>query len=128
MRTEWQQWLFRVAAAYDGILGITFLLFWRRFYELFGVTPPNHPGYVQFPALLLVLFGVMFLRISQNPTARRELIAYGIGLKTSYCGLVFWYQLTTGLPSMWIPWAWIDVVFLALFVMALQRTPALRQT
>jgi hypothetical protein len=26
--------------------------------------------------------------------------------------------MTTGVPSMWMPWAWVDLVFLVLFVMS----------
>ena len=54
------------------------------------------------------------LRIAQDPIAHRDLIPYGIGLKAAYSGLVFWYQLTEGVPFMWIPFAWVDVVFLLL--------------
>ena len=118
MTIAWRKWLFVVAALYDGILGLTFFLFWSWPYRLFEVTPPNHPGYVQFPALLLVVFAAMFYRISRDPVAHRDLIAYGIGLKVAYISLVFGYQLTTGVPAMWIPWAWIDLVFLVLFAAA----------
>ena len=80
--------------------------------------PPNHPAYVQFPALLLFIFAVMFFRIAADPVRNRELILYGIGLKIAYCGTAFWYQLAGGIPFMWIPWAWADLIFLALFLVA----------
>jgi hypothetical protein len=120
MSTNWRKWLFYVAALYDGILGVAFLVFWPWVYRLFEVTPPNHGGYVQFPAALLIIFGFIFLRIAQDPIAHRDLIPYGIGLKVAYSGLVFWYQFSEGVPGMWIPWAWVDVVFLVLFVLARQ--------
>jgi len=118
MTSDWRRWLFYVAAVYDGLLGLTFMFFWAWVFRLFEVTPPNHPGYVQFSSLLLIVFGLMFLRIARDPDANRDLIVYGIGLKSAYCGLVFWYQLTEGVPAMWLPWAWIDLVFLALFILA----------
>ena len=121
MTGDWRKPLFYVSALYDGVLGLAFVLFWPRVFESFGVTPPNHGAYVQFPALLLVLFGFLFLRIARDPNANRELIAYGIGLKLSYCGLVFWYQATAGVPSMWVPFAWLDLVFLALYIVAWRR-------
>jgi len=37
-------------------------------------------------------------------------------LKLGYCGLVFYYMLTTGVPGMWVPWAWADLAFLVLFL------------
>lgn len=118
MSNDWRKWLFYVAAVYDGVLGAAFFLFWPWVFHLFGVTPPNHAGYVQFPGLLLVIFGFIFLRIARDPDGNRDLIAYGIALKVAYSGLVFWYQVTEGVPGMWIPWAWIDVAFLILFAVA----------
>lgn len=111
---------FYVAALYDGVLGLAFLFFWRALFQSFRVTPPNHAGYVQFPALLLIIFGALFLQIARDPEKNRDLIAYGIALKIAYSGLVFWYVLTTGVPAMWIWCAWIDVVFLVLFIVARQ--------
>ena len=110
--------LFVVAALYDGLLGLVFILFGPEIFVFYAVEPPNHMAYVQFPALLLVIFAAIFYRISTNPVKYRELILYGCGLKISYCVLAFGYQLTTGIPSMWIPWAWADVVFLVLFIVA----------
>jgi hypothetical protein len=118
MNGGWRKWLFLVAALYDGVLGIAFLFFWPLVFELFGVTPPNHGGYVQFPSCLLILFGFLFLRIARDPVGQRDLIPFGMGLKAAYSGLVFWYQITTGVPAMWVPWAWLDLVFLAAFFVA----------
>ena len=118
MTADWRKPLFYVSAFYDGVLGIAFLFFWRQVYAMYNVTPPNHGGYVQFPALLLVMFGFLFLRIARNPDANRELINYGIGLKLSYSGLVFWHMAATGVPSMWVPFAWLDLGFLILYLIA----------
>jgi hypothetical protein len=118
MKRNWYAGLFLLAALYDGILGVVFVFTWPWIYKMFGVTPPNHGGYVVFPALLLIVFGAMFLRISRNPVAHRGLIPYGAGLKAAYSGTVFWYQLTTGVPFMWIPFAWLDLAFLAAFLIA----------
>jgi hypothetical protein len=76
---------------------------------------------VQFPALLLLVFAAMFSRIAADPVNRRELILYGCGLKISYCATAFFYQVTRGIPFMWIPSAWADLVFLALFILAAKR-------
>jgi len=59
----------------------------------------------------------MFFRIAMDPVGNRDLILYGCGLKVSYCSMVFYYMGTTGVPAMWVPWAYADLVFLALFIM-----------
>jgi len=118
MYGNWIKPFFVVAGLYDAILGIAFLFFSDTIFQSFGVTPPNHPAYVQFPALLLLIFGAMFFKIASNPVRNRDLIWYGVALKAAYSGLAFWHQMADGIPSMWIPWAWADAVFLLLFLWA----------
>lgn len=123
MMRGWIRPLFYIAALYDGVLGLLFLFAWRAVYQSFSVTPPNHGGYVQFPALLLIIFGALFIQIARNPVGHRNLIGYGIALKIAYSGIVFWYALRTGVPAMFLWCAWIDLVFLVLFVVARQSLP-----
>jgi hypothetical protein len=118
MKAKWIKPLFLIAAIYDGVLGIAFLLVPGEIFAMYEVIPPNHLAYVQFPALLLLLFAIMFLRISVDPAGHRELILYGCGLKISYCSIAFLYDITTGISDMWMPWAWMDLVFLAAFLLA----------
>lgn len=110
--------LFLIAALYDGVLGIAFMIAPSQIFAMYSVEPPNHMAYVQFPALLLILFAVMFYRIAMDPVRNRDLILYGCGLKVAYCSMAFGYELTSGVPAMWIPWAWADLVFLVLFILS----------
>jgi hypothetical protein len=110
--------LFAVAAVYDGALGLIALLAGRQLFQWFGVTPPNHWGYVQFPGALLVVFALMFAAVAKDPVRNRGLIPYGMLLKVSYCGVVFFHWFAAGLPDMWKPFAIIDAAFLALFAWA----------
>jgi hypothetical protein len=118
--------LFVVAALYDGLLGLLFLFAGASVFQWFGVTPPNHWGYVQFPAALLIVFAIMFVMIAKNPVANRNLIPYGMLLKVSYCGVVFFYWFRTGIPGMWKPFAICDLVFLVLFVWAYRSLDRVR--
>ena len=122
MNLKWVRTLFVIAGLYDGILAVAFLLFAPAIFQRFGIEPPNHLGYVKFPALLLLIFTAMFFRIAGAPVKNRELILYGVALKIAYCGTVFWYQITQGIPFMWIPWAWADLAFLVLFLIAWKST------
>ena len=111
-------WLFYIAALYDGVLGIAFLFGAKSVFEWFNVTPPNHFGYAQFPGALLIVFALMFLAIARKPAENRNLIPYGILLKVSYCGVVFYHWISAGIPSMWKPFAIVDLVFLLFFALA----------
>jgi hypothetical protein len=118
MNIAWIRPLFILAGVYDGLLGIAFVFAPLAIFQWYGIEPPNHLAYVQFPALLLILFAGLFFQIAARPYANRHLIPYGIGLKASYCGTAFYYQRTEGIPEMWIPWAWADLAFLVAFVIA----------
>jgi hypothetical protein len=110
--------LFIAAAVYDGVLGVVFLLAPGWAFARFGVTPPNHMGYVQFPAAVLLVFAALFAAVARAPERNRDLIPYGMGLKVSYCVVVFGHWLAAGIPGMWKPFAVIDLVFLTLFAWA----------
>jgi hypothetical protein len=108
--------LFLIAALYDGGLGVVFLLAPGRMYDLWNVPPPLHWGYVEFPAALLLIFALMFVAIARDPVRNRGLIIYGFLLKASYCGIVFRYWFSTGIPDMWKPFAVIDLIMGGLFL------------
>lgn len=112
------QALFYLAFLYDAVLGVAFLLFHANIFAMFEVPPPNHAGYAQFPAALLIVFGMMYLQVARDPVRSYILIPYGMLLKVSYCSIVFAYWFSSGIPGMWKPWAIIDIVFLALFGLA----------
>jgi len=107
--------LFIAASLYDGVLGLLFLFAGGSVFRWFEVTPPNHLGYVQFPAALLIVFSLMFLAIARNPSKNYNLIPYGMLLKVSYCSVVFFHWFTTDIPHIWKPFAVYDLVFLVLF-------------
>jgi hypothetical protein len=113
--------LFVSAGIYNGGLGLLFLFFAPPIFNAFGIAPPNHYGYIVFPALLMIVFAAMFFQIASAPARHRHLIPYGVGLKAAYAGTVFWYQLQGNVPSMWVPLAWIDSAFLILFLVARRK-------
>ncbi len=110
--------LFAVAAIYDGGLGAAFLVAPGAVFRHWNVTPPNHPGYIQFPATLLIVFAIMFLAVAADPVRRRAFIPYGMLLKASYCGVVLLHWLTAGLPDLWKPFCIADLAFFAAFAWA----------
>ncbi|MDD2597648.1 MAG: hypothetical protein PHO37_00275 [Kiritimatiellae bacterium] len=107
--------LYVIAALYDGLLGGAFLFAGERLFAWFKVTPPNHLGYLHFPAALLIVFAIMFLAIARNPAKNRNLIPYAMLLKVSYCGVVLFHWLTAGIPDMWKPFGICDLLFFVLF-------------
>src|SRR4051794_10854513 len=114
--TRFIEVLFLISALYDGTLGAIFLIAPGPVFQWANVTAPNHWAYVQFPAALLIIFGLMFAAIARNPAGNRNLIVYGVLLKLSYCGIASWYWFTAGIPGLWKPFAVIDFVMAVLFL------------
>jgi len=115
---KWISTVFFLSFVYDGVLGVAFLLAWQRVFAWYDVPVPNHPGYIQFPAILLIVFALLYLAVAREPEANRNLIPYGIGLKLAYTIVVFGHWFSGGIPGMWKPFAVADLAFLALFVWA----------
>ena len=124
MRTDWIRPLFYLAALYDFLLGLVFLLAYPAIYARFGVTLPNHPGYVQFGAAAIMIFGVGFWLVARAPERNRDIIKLGVLLKLAYAGVVLGYWFQGRIPAMWVPFAWADLGFMIAFVAALRALPA----
>ena len=127
MNEKTMKMFYVLAAIYDAVLGVAFVLFPLSIYAMYQVEPPNHLAYVQFPGLLLIIFAAMFYQVARNPVKNRGLILYGCALKASYCSMVFYYMATSGVPSMYVPFAWADMAFLVLFVLTYRSLGAKAQ-
>lgn len=114
----WIPILFGLSALYDGLLGLLFLAAPGYPFERFGVPPPNHLGYVQFPAAVLLIFTIMLAQIAFDPVRYRGLIGYCFLLKAAYVGVSGWYWFSAGIPGMWKPFTVMDSVMAVLFVAA----------
>lgn len=113
---KWIKPFFIIAALYDGILGILFLIIPMQIFNIAKITPPNHIGYVQFPAALLIVFSIMFFNIAKDPKANRNLILYGMLLKLSYCSVVFFHWIGGNIPFIWVLFGFFDLAFLIMFI------------
>jgi hypothetical protein len=123
MIPAWIRPLFVVAALYDILLGAVYLFTYPALYARAGVALPNHPGYVQLNALFVIIAGVGFWFVSRAPVRNRDIIHMGVLFKASYAGIIFYYMVRGLMPSMWMPWAVCDTLFLVAFLVALQALP-----
>lgn len=110
--------LFWVAAGYDLVLGFVFGLFYPMVYARFGVELPNHPGYLQLSAVYIFIFGIMFCLVARNPKANRGMILVGILMKLGFCAVVFGHLACDTIPSIYVPFAVLDLIFIILFLPA----------
>ncbi len=114
----WIRPFFWIAALYDGLLGIAFLVAHQRIYDALGIPPPNHPAYIQFGAALILAFGLGFALVALDPITNRPIIRLGMLLKISYAGVVLGHWFRGSIPPVWTYFAWADLIFLVIFAAA----------
>ncbi len=107
--------LFYVGCLYDLILGLLFALVPVAVFNWYDIVPPNHLGYVQFPALLLLVFALMFWNAARKPVENRILVPYMILFKLSFAIVVILYWIAGDVPALWKPFAIFDLIFAAAF-------------
>lgn len=122
--------LYVVAALYDGLLGLAFIVAAPQIFQWVAITPPNHWGYVHFAAGVLVIFGFMFLQIAVRPVENHGLVLYGFLLKVCYVATVGWHWYHGDVPAMWKWFAAVDTLFALLFLwsMVVLKTAAQRDS
>ena len=120
MTPKWIKPFFIVAALYDFILGLAALLFFRQLYGWLNITLPNHDGYVQWGAAVVIVFGVGFWLVAQNPERNRDIIKMGILFKLAYSTTILGHFFLGSVPTIWVPFAWLDLIFLVMFIVALR--------
>ncbi len=124
---KWIKPFFVFAGLYDGVLGVLFLIAPMKLFNMLDITPPNHIGYVQFPALLLITFAVLFFNIAANPIANKNLVMYGVMLKISYCSVVFYHWIFGSIPTVWVLFGFCDFVFLLIFLYTIKIFASLQE-
>jgi len=115
---KFTSYVFGIASIYDAMLGIFFFLIPRQVYDWTGAILPNHIAYVQFPALLLIVFAIMFFNVARNPQHNSNLFIYSILMKLSFSIVVIAHWIDGTITDMWKPLASIDLVFAVLFYFA----------
>src|SRR5438093_1285077 len=81
---------------------------------------PAHPAYIQFSAAVVATFGLGFWFVARAPERNRDIVKLGVLLKLAYSSIVLIYWFQGRMPSMWVPFAWIDLAFLLAFLASLR--------
>ena len=116
--------LFTVAAVFNAIVGLTFLVAMPQFARLIQMNPvPSDPLLAHLSAVLVLTFGWGYWRIACDPVANRPIIHMGVLVKSLVvvACLVDWISGNTNWPFALLVSG--DAVFAALFVDYLRRRP-----
>jgi hypothetical protein len=102
-REKYYRNLFRMAAAYDVLLGIAFTFFSARAFAALGIDDrlPQFSGYVVLLGAFVLVIGVAYYLISRSDLRRNlDLILVGVLYKLAYSATVFYYWFTGNLPHL----------------------------
>ncbi len=73
---------------------------------------------------MVVIFGIGFWLVAQAPARNRDIIKMGILFKVAYTATVLGHFFFGSVPAVWVPFAWLDLVFCVWFIVALRSLSA----
>ena len=78
-----------IGAVYDLVLGVFVFFCFPLIFEKAGIIPANHVGYVQLPALFVIVLGIMQGITARRLEENRAMLVCIVLMKLSYVGVVF---------------------------------------
>ncbi len=108
--------LFLVAALYDLILGIVFLLMYPQIYSYFNITLPTYPMYLQLSAAFVIAIGIAYYFVYRNMYRNIDLVKLGVIYKLIYILVAGYYFLIGIAHVLFFYFVIFDAIFLVLFV------------
>ena len=88
--------------AFFVVLGI-FALFYPVIYANLGIVLPNHPAYIQLPAVFLMSAAGGDFLIAQNLIKNTDLVVVRILMKFSFAAVILGSYYTIGIPTVYLP-------------------------
>lgn len=111
------RWFFLIAALYDIVLGIVFLVGGETVLDAIGMTLPPHIAYIQLAAVFVFVQGLSYLFPWRDAWSNTGIVWVGVAYKAGYAALAAYYLLLGTLPSnFFIPWAISDLCFMVGFL------------
>ncbi|MEO8252219.1 MAG: hypothetical protein ABI578_07070 [Chloroflexota bacterium] len=114
---------FLVAAVYDIVLGAGFFLFYAPLFSALNVALPNNISYIHLTAAFVIVQGIGYWFVYQDPDANRGIVKLGVVYKIAFAGLSAYYALIGQLihPVFGL-FGIMDTLFLFGFVMFLMSS------
>lgn len=76
-RNDYDRMLFKSAALFNWLVGFLFIFSQQSFFAILNMPPVENPLFLQLFALLVIMFGLGYYWISQDPVQERSLILLG---------------------------------------------------
>ncbi len=120
----WMRLLFIFVGIVEFVIGALFIFLPAWVFSLAAIASTDHSEYIQFPAFLIMVFGLMMFNIAVDPVKNRNLIFYCILFKIVFCTVALYNWFFAGVSWLWPVFAGFDLVYLAGFILALRALPS----
>ena len=117
MKKRWISLLFCFVGCVELAVGLSFIFRQDLVFRLSGIAPVG-PEYVQLPAYLIMIFGLIMFQIARDPVKNRDLIIYPALFKTAFIGVVLYNNYYGQMSPLWIVFVGFDLVYLIGFIIA----------
>jgi hypothetical protein len=122
MTTSGYRNFFLIAAIYDIVLGAAFFVLYGPLFDALGIALPNNTSYIHLTAAFVVVQGLGYWIVAQDPDGNRGIVKMGVAYKFAFAALALWYAVIGQLlhPAFGL-FGLLDVLFLIGFVMFLRE-------
>lgn len=112
--------VFAVAAIYDIVLGVAFILFYDPVLDALDITPPDNTSYIHLSAVFVLVQGISYVFAWWDLHGNIGIVRVGVIYKAAYFLVALYYLVTDDLLH-WVFFAFgvADLVFMLLFLGAL---------
>ena len=117
-RPIWIPILFIFVGCVEFVVGLSFLFLPNQLFALAQITPLSRPEFIELPALLIMVFGLMMLNVAARPKENANLILYISLFKAAVIGVALCNLLTAGITPLWLIFALFDIAYLTGFIFA----------
>ncbi len=112
---------FLLAALYDGVLGLAFLVAFGPLYAALGAAPPADPVYLRLIAAFVAVQGLGYWFVARAPRRNVDLVKVGAVYKAAYIVVALLARAEGDLPhAVFAGFAAADAFFLAGFLLFLR--------
>jgi len=117
-RPIWIPLLFTFVGCVEFVVGLSFIFLPNQIFALSQIAPIARLEYIQFPALLIMVFGWMMWNVAARPKENANLIPYISLFKVAFIGVVLFTWLTAGASPLWVIFTLFDIAYLIGFIFA----------
>jgi CDP-diglyceride synthetase len=118
----WMKFVLRFVAVYNVLAGVNMFCFYHESYKAMGVAKPELNLPIQLVGVLVVLFGVGYWMVANNPVENRNILLLGFWSKLLGSVLGIYYVSAGKLPPIFLAILFVsDIIYLPPFYVIIRR-------